>query len=198
MPEPRNSQKQRNWNTGKMNLTCNFEAIGCCRNWVFSVAGFHLSQWNNRNRSHHLRLCSNPFLHLHHSQRKSYYLKQNFSSSFKISAPPTNCALQKSPILYKIQWTHLHKIMTKTTWPRITNHKKITKHKKILASKIKWSSCKKFQASDSNSWIMAFTSAKFAKSKFWVWSCLNQNANKICHLKKKIIIKIWTFRYSPK
>lgn len=65
-------------------LTCNSEAMKCCKNWAFAVEGFHLSNWKNQNRFHQLHLYSNPSPHLlHHSQWWNCFLKQSYSSSFK-------------------------------------------------------------------------------------------------------------------
>ena len=74
--------------TQKEELTCNSEAMTCCRNWVFSVGGCHLSNWKNLNHCHQLHLCSNPSPHLlHHSQCKNCFLRLSCSSSFKLYLP---------------------------------------------------------------------------------------------------------------
>lgn len=76
------------------------------------------------------------------------------------------------------EFTHLHKIITETEWPRITNYKSIGKKTEdfTLANEIRSSSWRNFQASDLYSWIKILLSHQQLQFKIWVWFPQNQNA----------------------
>ena len=119
--------------TGHKELTCNFEATRCCRNWVFSLHSFHLSYWNNLNRFHHLH-CSNPFPHpLHRSRRRNCDLKQSSSSSFKLWLLERTRVCQNPLFICKLfkEFSSLY-YYQQTKWPKITNHINRTEQRKLL------------------------------------------------------------------